>query len=357
MTNELGVMEGGAGSAPTSIPNFFHRVSADFALPQSWKARMGGTAVIARALAIGVLMIYSLTGTAGELKKQYWATSLTNTVDDSLLQGLYEAVGRGEVGWLDVDPKNPIPPMAAGINLILYHVGGYCYIGSDCDRFPSSEPTGDRWSNTERVIDLNDPAARKIVIEDLVTTVQQGDEVAPAGSIVGVHLDNVHRLSAQGLADVFNDFLKAVEAARHQGLISKSRKIGYVAKNNPKAFKQALDQRLLDVSPLYQINENAKLDRDGMLDNSSRVAQQIGRQYCIPVFLKTFGSDVAYTIEQDGNRENVYLSEDMTRRMAQMPNIAGVAWSVDEGSYHPTIFVQGSPVPQAPLPLGDCRGE
>jgi hypothetical protein len=37
--------------------------------------------------------------------------------------------------------------------------------------------------------------------------------------------------------------------------------------------------------------------------------------------------------------------------MAQMPNIAGVAWSVDEGSYHPTIFVQGSPVPQAPLPL------
>ena len=50
----------------------------------------------------------------------------------------------------------------------------------------------------------------------------------------------------------------------------------------------------------------------------------------------------------------MYLSEDMTRRMAQMPNIAGVAWSVDEGSYHPTIFVQGSPVPQAPLPLCDC---
>ena len=175
---------------------------------------MGGTAIIARALAIGVLMIYSLTGTAGELKKQYWATSLTNTVDDSLLQGLYEAVGRGEVGWLDVDPKNPIPPMAAGINLILYHVGGYCYIGSDCDRFPSSEPTGDRWSNTERVIDLNDPAARKIVIEDLVTTVQQGDEVAPAGSIVGVHLDNVHRLSAQSLADVFNDFLKERSSRR-----------------------------------------------------------------------------------------------------------------------------------------------
>jgi hypothetical protein len=59
MTNELGVMEGGAGSAPTSIPNSFHRVSADFALPQSWKARMGGTAVIAGALAIGVLLIYS----------------------------------------------------------------------------------------------------------------------------------------------------------------------------------------------------------------------------------------------------------------------------------------------------------
>jgi hypothetical protein len=132
---------------------------------------------------------------------------------------------------------------------------------------------------------------------------------------------------------------------------------GTFAKNNPKAFKQALDQGLLDVSPLYQINENAKLDQDGKLNDSSRVAQQIGRQYCIPVFLKTFGSDVAYTIEQDGSREDVYLSEDMTRRMAQMPNISGVAWSIDEGSYQPTIFVQGSPVPQAPLPLGDCRGE
>ena len=331
--------------------------SADFALPRSWKAGMGGTAVIAGVLAIGGLLINSLTGTAGELKKQYWATSLTSAVDANLVQGLYAAVARGEVGWLDIDPKNPIPPMTSGINLILYHVGGYCYIGSDCDRFPSSEPTGDRWGNTERVIDLDDPATRKIVIEDLVTIVQQGDQVAPAGSIVGVHLDNVHRLGAQGLADVFNEFLKAAEAARHQGLISKSREIGYVAKNNPKAFKQALDQRLLDVSPVYQINENAKLNQDGKLNDSSRVAQQIGRQYCIPVFLKTFGSDVAYTIEQDGSREDVYLSEDMTRRMAQMPNISGVAWSIDEGSYQPTIFVQGSPVPQAPLPLGDCRGE
>jgi hypothetical protein len=354
MTTELDVIERGVGSIPISMPNSFRRVRADFVSPQSL---MGGTIVIAGALAIGLLLIYSLTGTAGELKKQYWATSLTRAVDDSLLQGLYKAVARGEVGWLDVDPEHPIPPMAPGINLILYHVGGNCYTGSDCDRFPSTEPTGDRWSNTERLIDLSDQAARKIVIEDLVMMVRQGDEVAPDGSIVGVHLDNVHRLSAQGLADVFNDFLKAVETARHQGLISKSRVIGYVAKNNPKAFKQALDQRLLDVSPLYQINENARLSQDEILDSASRLAQQIGRQYCIPVFLKTFGSDVAYTMQQDGDQENVYVSEDMTRRMSQMPNISGVAWSVDEGSYHPTIFVQGSPVPHAPLPFGDCRGE
>jgi hypothetical protein len=326
-------------------------------LPQSWKTRIGGTAVIAGALAIGLLLIYSPTGSAGEPKKQYWAASLTSTVDDSLLQGLYEAVARREVGWLDVDPKYPIPRMAPGINLILYHVGGNCYTGNDCDRFPSYETTGDRWSNTEHAIDLNDPASRKIVIDDLVTIVQKGDEIAPNGSIVGVHLDNVHRLSAQRLADVFNDFLKAVEAARHQGLISKSREIGYVAKNNPEAFKQALDQKLLDAPPLYQINENAKLSQDGMLDGGSRLAQQIGRQYCIPVFLKAFGSDVAYTIEQDGNTVNVYVSEDMTRRMAQMPNISGAAWSVDEERYHPTIFEQGSPVPQARLPFGHCQVE
>jgi hypothetical protein len=311
---------------------------------------MGWTCAIAGALMTGVFTLFSPTGTSAiELRKQYWATSLTGTVDDSLLRGLYEAVARGEVGWLDVDPQNPIPPLAPGINLILYHVGGNCYIGSDCDRFPSSEPTGDRWGSTEHVIDLNDPAARKIVIDDLVMIVLRGDAVAPDGSIVGVHLDNVHRLDAQGLADVFNDFLKAVQAARHQGLISKTREVGYIAKNNPDAFKQALDQNLLDAPPLYQINENAKLSQDGMLDGESRLAQQIGRRYCIPVFLKTFGSDVAYAIEQDGNKMKVYVSVDMTRRMAQMPDISGAAFSVDEKNYQPTIFVQGSPVRQVPF--------
>jgi hypothetical protein len=339
----------------TSHQPFFARIGGR--VPQNWKAGIGRIAVIAGALAIGVVSVYSLTGAAQELRKQYWATSLTGSVDDGLLQGLYEAVARGEVGWLDVDPKNPIPRLAPGINLILYHVGGNCYIGSDCDRFPTSEPTGDRWGDTERVIDLDDPAARKIVIDDLVAIVKQGDKVAPVGSIVGVHLDNVHRVSAQGLADVFNDFLKAAEAARRQGLISKSRVIGYVAKNNPGAFKQALDQKLLDAPPLYQINENAKLSQDGMLDGESRLAQQIGRHYCLPVFLKTLGSGVGYTVEQDDDTVDVFVSEDMVRRMAQMPNISGVAWSADEGRYHPTIFVQGSPVPQAPLQLGQCRGE
>src|SRR5260370_3788181 len=219
----------------------------------------------------------------------------------------------------------------------------------DCDRFASSESTGDRWSNTERVIDLDDAAVRKIVIEDLVAIVQRGDKLAPPGSIVGVHLDNVHRRSAQGLADVFNDFLKAVEAARLQGLISRTRRVGYIAKNNPSSFKQALDQSLLDAPPLYQINENAKLNQDGILDDASRIAQEIGRRCSIPVFLKTFGSDVAYAIEQDGNNLNVAVSQEMTKQMARMPDISGVAWSADEGSSHPTLFVQGSPVRQVPF--------
>jgi hypothetical protein len=312
-------------------------------LPQNWKTGMSGTAVAA-ALAAGVLSICSLASSAAEPKKQYWATSLTSSVDAGLLQGLYAAVARGETGWLDVDPKYPIPRMETGINLILYHVGGNCYVGDDCNRFPSSEPTRDRWGTTERVVDLSNPTARRIVIEDLVVIVRQGDQIAPDGSIVGVHLDNVHRLGAQDLAEVFNDFLKAVEAAKLRGLISKSRTIGYVAKNNPEEFKEALDQRWLETSPLYQINENATLSQDGMLDETSRAAQRIGRQYCIPVFLKTFGSDVAYTMRQDGRNMDVYVSEDMTRRMAQMPNISGAAWSVDEGSYHPTLFAQGSPL-------------
>jgi hypothetical protein len=304
---------------------------------------------LAGALMIGVMLASALTDTTGELKKQYWATSLSGAVDDGLLQGLYEAVARDEVGWLDVDPEHPIPLLEPGINLILYHVGGNCYIGSDCDRFPSSEPSGDRWGNTERVIDLHDAAVRKIVIEGLVAIVQRGDELAPPGSIVGVHLDNVHRLGAQGLAGVFNDFLKAVEAARLQGLISSTRKVGYIAKNNPSSFKQALDQNLLDAPPLYQINENASLNQDGILDEASRIAQDIGRRCSIPVFLKTFGSDISYTIEQNGNEVEVGVSQEMTRQIAQMPNISGAAWSADEGSYHPTLFVQGSPVRQVPF--------
>ena len=148
------------------------------------------------ALAIGTL--YAPPGAAQELKKQYWATSLSRSVDDVVLQGLYEAVARGEVGWLDIDPKYLIRPLRPGINLILYHVGGNCYIGDDCDRFPDSQSTGDRWGNTERAVDLEDPEVRKIVVEDLVAIVRSGDEVAPEGAIVGVHLDNVTNLTRKG---------------------------------------------------------------------------------------------------------------------------------------------------------------
>jgi hypothetical protein len=243
--------------------------------------------------------------------------------------------------------------MAPGTNLIVYHVGGNCYIGSDCDRFPSSEPTGDQWSDRERKIDLNDPRTRKIVVADLVGLVRQADELAPNGSIVGVHLDNVHRLEADGLARIFNDYLQAVEEAKARGLVSKTRAIGYIAKNNPEAFAKALDQRLLSAAPLYQINENATLSRNGTLDRDSRIAQKIGRRYGIPVFLKTFGTDVAYSMEQSGSQVNVYVSQDMTRRMAQMPNVSGAAWSPDEARYQPTLFAQGSPARTVLFPYGN----
>ena len=39
-----------------------------------------------------------------------------------------------------------------------------------------------------------------------------------------------------------------------------TREVGYIAKNNPDAFKQALEDGLLDAMPLYQINENAKTE-------------------------------------------------------------------------------------------------
>lgn len=285
---------------------------------------------------------------AGEAKKHYWATSLSRAVDANILQGLYAAVARGEIGWLDVDPKRPLSPLAPGINLILYHVGGNCYIGSDCDRFPSSEPTDDRWGESERRIDLTDASTRKIVIDDLIAIVRRADKIAYADTSIGVHLDNVHKLGAQDLANLFNDYLAAIAAAKARGLISKTRKTGYIAKNNPRGFKRALDEKLLEAPPFYVINENASLRKDGRLDGQSRIAQEIGRCYGIPVFLKTFGSDIAYKIEQQDTPQKdaieVHVTREMSREMARLAHIAGVAWSVDEGRYHPIEFAQGSPV-------------
>ena len=78
---------------------------------------MPGPRIIS-ALAVCVALVGGACGAlpaaAQEMKKQYWATSLARTVDDALLRGLDAAVARGEVGWLDVEPKYPISaPCAA----------------------------------------------------------------------------------------------------------------------------------------------------------------------------------------------------------------------------------------------------
>jgi hypothetical protein len=306
---------------------------------------MPGTRIINALAVCGVVAGGVLPAAAQEMKKQYWATSLGRTVNEALLRGLDAAVARGEVGWLDVEPKYPVPRVRRGVNLIFYHVGGNCYIGDDCDRFPDSEETGDRWGDNERSLDLEDEEVRKILVEDLVGLIRKADKLAPPGASVGVHLDNVHKLRAAGLAVLFNEYLAAVEKARQDGSISKDRKVGYVAKNNAGQFQRALQDKLLVTPPLYQIQENAELDPDGMLDFRSRTAAETGRRCNIPVFLKTFGSDIAYT-KPDG--EEVTVSPRMAEQMALKPDISGVAWSPDEGSYRPSLYAQGAPVRQLP---------
>jgi len=313
--------------------------------------------LISRALALAVCLAVFVgfgdrqSAATGELKKHYWATSLSGEVEPALLQGLRAAVARGEVGWLDVDPKQDLPGRLSGINLVLYHVGGNCYIGSDCDRFPASAPTGTRWDDSERGVDLYDPAVRRIVVGDLVEMMQRANKIMPPRSWIGVHIDNVHTLTAEGIAAVVNEYLAAITLAKHKKLISQGRVVGYIAKNNPRAFKAALDLRLIEMRPFYQVVENARIKHDGSLNSASQVAQTLSREYGIPVFLKTFGSDIAYADIQDGHLADVFVSQEMTRRMVEFGDIAGAAWSPDEGSYHPTLFVQGSPVVQTPLLL------
>ena len=136
---------------------------------------------LAGTLAVGALLVLWPADPAGEPKYQYWATSLAGAVDDGLLRGLYQAVARGEVGWLDVDPKHPLPRLDAR---------------DQCDPLscrwkllhrqrlrPISCFRADRGSmgrHRSASIDLNDPATRKIVIEDLVAIVQQADGSTPA---------------------------------------------------------------------------------------------------------------------------------------------------------------------------------
>ncbi len=316
---------------------------SDLIFLRNWQSRL------ALGFLLGTLPVFWSGGAFAQAKKHYWATSLSGTVDSNILQGLQDAVARGEQGWLDVSRRASDAARAPGINLILYHVGGNCRIGNDCSRFPATQPTRDGWSDSERAVDLTDPQVRTIVVADLLRIVQNADQIAPPGATVGVHLDNVHRLDADGLAKIFNEYLHAVEAARQQGLISKGRAVGYIAKNNPAAFARALEERSLEALPLYQINENATLSPDGALDRASRIAQQNGRRYGIPVFLKTFGTDVAHTVDQTGAPTRVYVSPEMTRQMAQLPDISGAAWSPDERRYQPTLFAQGAAV-EGPLP-------
>jgi len=81
------------------------------------------------------------------------------------------------------------------------------------------------------------------------------------------------------------------------------------------------------------------------------LAQEIGRQYCIPVFLKTFGSDEHYDRGKSDDQQTVYVSEDMTRRMAQLPTFPG--WpGRSTKAVSPTIFRAGIAGSTRPLPLG-----
>jgi hypothetical protein len=305
---------------------------------------------VAAAVAVGLDVAPTIA--ADNLKKHYWATSLSGRVDPALLKQLRAAVRRGETGWLDIDPKLARPVRERGINLVLYHVGGNCYIEADCQRFPSAVTTGTRWDVNERAINLEDARVRQIVVADLLAMVQNADKLMPARSTIGVHVDNVHGLDEGGIAALINDYLEGIDIIKREGLLSQHRAVGYIAKNNPAAFKCALDRRLIETRPLYQIVENARLDASGALDPQSQIAQEFGQQYGIPVFLKTFGSDLAYRTVRDGQIVDVYVSPEMTERMAQMPHIAGAAWSADEGNYHPTLFAQGSPVRETPLLVG-----
>jgi hypothetical protein len=71
------------------------------------------------------------------------------------------------------------------------------------------------------------------------------------------------------------------------------------------------------------------------------------------VFLKTFGSDIAYTLFQDRAVWTYFVTQEMTRQMARLENISGAAWSSDERRYRPILFEQGAPARQLRPPFAE----
>src|SRR5262245_33789606 len=62
---------------------------------RTWRIGAFGALALYGALAVGTSCLRPAA--AEDFKKHYWATSLSRSVDDAVLQGLYEAVARGEI--------------------------------------------------------------------------------------------------------------------------------------------------------------------------------------------------------------------------------------------------------------------
>jgi len=143
-------------------------------------ARKSASALVGVALAIGRVVDASADSAAAEPKKQYWARACPARWTTRFCRVSMTPSRMARSAGLESIPDCR-SPLKAGINLlILYHVGGNCYDGADCDRFPSSEATGDSLGQGA-LIHLEDPATRTIVVDDLVARCSKGDELAPEG--------------------------------------------------------------------------------------------------------------------------------------------------------------------------------
>ena len=149
-----------------------------------------------------------------------------------------------------------------------------------------------------------------------------------------------------GLADLFNEFLAAVEEARREGRISKDRKVGYVAKNNAAQFQRALEREAARCAAALP-DPGERRARSGR-DAGFPFARPPPRPGAAATSRCSSRRSAATSLTRSRTASEVKVSRAMASRWRRSRTFPASPGRADEEQLPPDLYVQGSPVRQFP---------